>query len=138
MSMKIRVSYTEEAEAEEAATEEVVEAVAIEEEPATEEPVAEETAEVAEEEPATEEPATEAPSIEEQGDPFLLTLTSEEKAQFVSLFILKSKGDFGLPEYKYGADNTKFFRKIFVNLGVLRSKIPDSLMYKIYRFVTKE
>jgi hypothetical protein len=43
-----------------------------------------------------------------------------------------------LPEYKYGADNSKFFRKIFVNLGMLRAKIPDGLMYKIYKFVTKE
>ena len=112
--------------------------MAIEEEAPVQETAApvQETAAPVQETAAPVQEATPAP--EEQGDPFLLTLTSEEKAQFVSLFILKSKGDLGLPEYKYGADNSKFFRKIFVNLGMLRAKIPDGLMYKIYKFVTKE
>lgn len=131
-------AVVEEAATEEPVIEEIVEAVAIEEEPAVveEAPAAVEAPVVVEAPAPVEAPV--ATANEEQGDPFLLTLSGEEKAQFVSLFILKSKGDLGLPEYKYGADNSKFFRKIFVNLGMLRAKIPDSLMYKIYKFVTKE
>jgi hypothetical protein len=68
-------------------------------------------------------------------DPFIATLTDDERKQFADVFILKSKGEFpGVPDYKTGEDNSAFFRKIFVYLGKYRARIPDDLLAKIYDF----
>lgn len=90
-------------------------------------PVAEET--VVEEAEATifEE------SEEEVTDPFLLTLTKEEKEHFGALTVKLQKLP-DIPKFEAGADNKVFFRRIFVNLGTLREMIPDELMEKIYQF----
>lgn len=68
-------------------------------------------------------------------DPFLASLTNEERQQFTEIFILKYFGENkGLPEYVVGENNDGFFRQIFIHLGQYRSKIPNKLLAKMYRF----
>ena len=72
-------------------------------------------------------------------DAFIGTLTSEERLQFTQIFLLRSESKLPeIPEYKIGGDNKAFFRKIFVNLGSLRARIPDGLMEKIYQFSIRQ
>lgn len=71
-------------------------------------------------------------------DPFIASLTAEERNQFTELFILKYKGTMNeLPDYVVGGDNKAFFNKIFIYLGQYRDRIPDGLMAKIYTYSTK-
>jgi hypothetical protein len=65
-------------------------------------------------------------------DPFIGTLTIAERREFLAVFLAKPIPF--LPEFKPGADNSLFFRKFFVHLGELRTKISDSLMAKIYKY----
>lgn len=72
-------------------------------------------------------------------DPFLATLTTEERTQFTHIFLLRSENKLpAIPDYVVGGDNKIFFRKVFVNLGCLRARIPDSLMEKIYQFTIRQ
>jgi hypothetical protein len=71
-------------------------------------------------------------------DPFMMTLTSEEKTQFVDLYILKCNGPMPeIPAYNVGEDNRSFFNKVFIYLGQYREKIPDGLLAKMYQFSLK-
>ena len=71
-------------------------------------------------------------------DPFMMTLTSEEKTQFVDLYILKCNGPMPeIPAYEVGEDNRSFFNKVFIYLGQYREKIPDGLLAKMYQFTMK-
>ncbi|MBQ8230019.1 MAG: hypothetical protein IJZ32_04940 [Clostridia bacterium] len=71
-------------------------------------------------------------------DPFMMTLTDEEKSQFVDLYILKCNGPMPeIPAYNVGEDNRQFFNKIFIYLGQYREKIPDGLLAKMYQFTMK-
>ena len=138
----------------EAPEEETVEEPAAEEEPAVEEPVVEEPAveeviaEVVEEtpveEPVVAEKTEDAPIADydyynsKSFDPFIASLTNEERKQFTEIFILKYKGETkNLPDYVVGGDNKDFFRKIFIYLGQYREKIPSSLLGKMYNFAAR-
>jgi len=120
-----------------AAMEEVAEAPEFE---AVEETVAQpfETEAVAEvEETAVEAVAEVAPEEEAVPfDPFLETLSKEERKQFGELTINIQKIE-GMPRFEAGGDNKVFFRKIFVNLGSIRGLVPDGLMEKIYQFTIR-
>ena len=71
-------------------------------------------------------------------DPFLFTLTSTEKMEFVDLYILRCKCFMPeIPAYVVGGDNKDFFNKVFIYLGQYRDRIPDSLLAKIYQFAIK-
>ncbi len=72
-------------------------------------------------------------------DAFIGMLTAEERLQFTQIFLLRSESKLPeIPEYKIGGNNKAFFRKIFVNLGSLRARIPDGLMEKIYQFAIRQ
>ena len=71
-------------------------------------------------------------------DPFIASLSTEERNQFTELFILKYKGTMPeIPDYQVGGDNREFFRKIFIYLGQYRDRIPDGLLAKMYQFNLK-
>ena len=71
-------------------------------------------------------------------DPFIATLSVEERNQFTELFILRFQGTMPeLPEYQVGGDNKEFFRKIFIYLGQYRDKIPSALLGKMYQYSLK-
>ncbi len=71
-------------------------------------------------------------------DPFIATLTAEERNNFTEIFILKFKGSFPeLPDYEVGGDNKEFFRKIFIYLGQYRDRIPSELLGKMYQYSLK-
>lgn len=98
-------------------------------------------------EPVEEEPAPVLPPVETADydyynsrafDPFIASLSAEERNQFTELFILHYKGTLeALPEYQVGGDNKDFFRAIFINLGMYRDRIPDGLLEKIYKFAIR-
>ncbi len=69
-------------------------------------------------------------------DPFLETLTKEEREQFADLTLTLQKMS-DMPRFEAGGDNKVFFRRIFVNLGSVRALIPDALMEKIYQFTIR-
>ena len=72
-------------------------------------------------------------------DAFIATLTAEERTQFTQIFLLRSENKLPeIPEYQIGGNNKVFFRKIFVNLGSVRARIPDGLMEKIYQFTIRQ
>lgn len=72
-------------------------------------------------------------------DPFIASLSGEERDQFTNLFILKCQGEMkNLPDYEVGGDNSDFFRKVFVFLGQYRDRIPDGLLAKMYQFMSKK
>ncbi len=122
----------------EAVAEEPVEEVA--EETPVEEVVEEAPAEeVVAEEPIVEEAPVDSDAYGSEFDAFIATLTAEERTQFTQIFLLRSENKLPeIPEYKIGGDNKVFFRKIFVNLGSLRARIPDGLMEKIYQFTIRQ
>lgn len=71
-------------------------------------------------------------------DPFIATLTEQERNQFTELFIMR----FGaampeIPEYVVGGNNNEFFRKVFIYLGQYRDRIPSALLSKMYQFSIK-
>lgn len=108
-------------------------------------PVQEPVEEVAKEEPIIAPAAPAAPAIPVADiygcgfDPFLATLTTEERTQFTHIFLLRSENKLpSIPDYVVGGDNKVFFRKVFVNLGCLRARIPDGLMEKIYQFTIRQ
>ena len=71
-------------------------------------------------------------------DPFIATLTEEERNQFTELFILRFSGSMpDIPDYKVGGDNAEFFRRIFIYLGQYRDRIPSELLAKIYQYSLK-
>jgi len=72
-------------------------------------------------------------------DPFIASLSNEEREQFTNLFILKCQGEMkNLPDYEVGGENSDFFRKVFVFLGQYRDRIPDGLLAKMYQFMSKK
>jgi hypothetical protein len=79
-----------------------------------------------------------APSPVSAYDWFIESLNPDEKAEFVELFIYKFLGGTAvLPDYVPGGDNYEFFRLFFVNLGKYRNRISDSLIEKMYQYMTK-
>ncbi len=71
-------------------------------------------------------------------DPFLIMLSTEEKEQFIDLYVLKCKGNMPeIPGYVVGGDNKDFFNKVFIYLGQYREKIPAGLLEKMYKFSMK-
>ena len=85
-----------------------------------------------------EEPAPQSKTVYSGNyDSFFESLTDEEKTEFHTLFINHMKGDFGLPVYKIGEDNSEFFGKIFGALGKFRKYISTGLLSKIYNYANK-
>lgn len=71
-------------------------------------------------------------------DPFIKTLTVEEKNEFGDLFIANIYGLHSyLPTYVIGGDNKAFFDRVFIYLGSYRNYISQELLEKIYLFVSK-
>ena len=118
---------------------------------AEEEAFAEETPveeEVVEEAPAEEPAPAPAPAVQVAGydfyntksfDPFIATLNDAERQEFTEIFILKCRGDVSnLPDYEVGANNSAFFRKVFVYLGQYREKLSAGLLAKMYQFLMKK
>ncbi len=71
-------------------------------------------------------------------DPFLISLTNQEKEEFIDLYVLKVKGLMPeIPGYVVGGDNKDFFNKVFIYLGQYREKIPGTLLNKMYNFSMK-
>ena len=71
-------------------------------------------------------------------DPFIASLSSDERAQFTELFILKYKGEMAnLPDYQVGGDNKEFFNKLFINLGSIRERLSGELLEKLYQFAIR-
>lgn len=68
-------------------------------------------------------------------DPFFNSLSNAEKDEFGDLFIGKKKGDFGLPVYQIGGDNTAFFKNFFVYLGKFRPYISSAVLGKVYKHI---
>ena len=71
-------------------------------------------------------------------DPFINSLTPQEKNEFGDLFIACKAGKFeGLPIYAIGGNNDEFFRKVFIYLGKFRKDISAPLLDKLYSYVSK-
>ncbi len=131
--------YVQQEEQAQQAQEEVTE-VAESEQPAevyTAEEVAEEetetvAAESAETTETTNEEAEEGSDV--YPDPFLATLTDEERKIFFDLYILKTEGMPEIPVYEICGNNKRFFRRAFIYLGQYRDKVPASLLVKMYEY----
>lgn len=67
-------------------------------------------------------------------DPFLATLTDEERKIFSDLYILKTDGMPEIPVYEICGNNKRFFRRAFIYLGQYRDKVPASLLVKMYEY----
>ncbi len=65
-------------------------------------------------------------------DSFIDTLNTDEKIEFVKMFVENASNYPELPAYQFNADNKEFFSAIFLNLGKFRSLISDGLLRKIY------
>ena len=71
-------------------------------------------------------------------DPFISSLSSQERTQFTELFILRYKGEMSnIPSYNVGGDNKEFFNKLFINLGSVRERLSDELLEKLYQFAIR-
>ena len=71
-------------------------------------------------------------------DAFMATLSDEEKAEFLDVFVDKNKGSVkGIPDYVIGEDNSDFFSMVFVHINRYRNTVSDALMGKMYRQLTK-
>ncbi len=71
-------------------------------------------------------------------DPFLITLSTKEKEEFIDLYVLKCKGSMPeIPGYVVGGNNKEFFNCVFIYLGQYREKIPADLLEKMYKFSMK-
>ncbi len=67
-------------------------------------------------------------------DPFITTLTAEEKNEFGDLFIARKRGTFGdLPVYRIGGDNTEFFNKVWIRYAMY--DMTPQLKDKIFNYV---
>ena len=82
------------------------------------------------------QPAAQQPAGKYTYDPFINSLTEEEKNEFGDLFISKKYGTNAyLPTYVIGGDNKDFFLKVFIYVGKFRTLISDSLLNKLYVYV---
>lgn len=83
-----------------------------------------------------------APAPETYGtyvyDTFFTSLPTKEKNEFGDLFIGKKYGDFGLPTYNIGEDNSEFFQKFFIYLAKIRPHISSELLAKIYNYINRK
>ena len=71
-------------------------------------------------------------------DPFMSTLTPEEKSEFIDLYILRCKGVMPeIPGYVVGDFNKEFFNRVFIYLGQYRDKISSVLLQKMYDYTMK-
>ncbi len=71
-------------------------------------------------------------------DPFINSLSPQEKNEFGDLFIACKAGKVdGLPIYAIGGDNKEFFRKVFIYLGKFRKDISNDLLDKLYQYVSR-
>ncbi len=71
-------------------------------------------------------------------DPFLITLDTKQKEEFIDLYVLRCKGLMPeIPGYVVGGDNKEFFTCVFIYLGQYRQKIPADLLEKMYNFSMK-
>lgn len=98
--------------------------------------------------PAAEEPAAAQqsavtpmyePNTQYTYDPFINTLTPQEKNEFGDLFIAHKNGSYGdLPVYHIGSDNTEFFRKVWIRYSVydMSPELKEKL-YQYIRFMSK-
>ncbi len=78
------------------------------------------------------------PKYEGPTDKFMDTLTDAEKIEFVQLFLEKTKGRInGVPDYKMGEDNGRFFSSVFVHINRSREVMSTQLLEKIYKQVGK-
>lgn len=120
-------------------TEEYVEAYAYEGGPVAGVEIAEEVNPTAASQAAANGEKPDMASLVGNGfDPFMFTLSEEEKAEFIDLYILRCKGAMPeIPAYKVGGDNKEFFNKVFIYLGQYREKISSSLLAKMYNFSMK-
>ncbi len=83
-------------------------------------------------------PAPQYDAMQYTYDPFINSLTPQEKNEFGDLFIANNYGDLEyLPAYVIGGDNSKFFSKVFIYIGRFRSHISSSLLEKLYVYVTR-
>lgn len=86
--------------------------------------------------PAEEEPARPAYGRDSiyTYDPFINTLTPDEKNEFGDLFIARKSGTYGdLPVYVIGGDNSAFFRKVWIRYSVY--DMTPSLKEKLYLYI---
>ncbi len=71
-------------------------------------------------------------------DPFMSTLTPEEKSEFIDLYILRCKGIMPeIPGYVVGDFNKEFFHRVFIYLGQYRDKISNVLLQKMFDYSMK-
>jgi hypothetical protein len=71
-------------------------------------------------------------------DPFMSTLSVEEKSEFIDLYILRCKGLMPeIPGYVVGEKNKEFFNCVFIYLGQYRDKISSTLLQKMYDYSMK-
>ncbi len=71
-------------------------------------------------------------------DAFLITLSEQEKNEFIDLYVLRCRCLMPeIPGYVVGGDNKDFFNKVFIYLGQYRDKIPGDLLSKMYNFSMK-
>ena len=94
------------------------------------------------EETKTEEPKVEVKTVYDFSnrpfDPFINTLTEEEKTIFIELYVLKCKTPMPeIPAYVVGGNNKLFFQKVFIYLGQYRNLVPSSLLSKMYTYSIK-
>lgn len=70
-------------------------------------------------------------------DPFINTLTPQEKNEFGDIFIAGKYGDLRgyLPPYVIGGNNDEFFHRVFIYLGKFRKNISSELLEKLYSFI---
>lgn len=67
-------------------------------------------------------------------DDFINTLSNEEKIEFAQVFLEKKKGTIaGIPSYRVGGDNKKFFSSVFIYFGRLHDLVSDGLMDKFFQ-----
>lgn len=91
--------------------------------------------------PASVSPAAPAPAPQPEAygtyvyDTFFTSLPAQEKNEFGDLFIGKKYGDFGLPTYNIGEDNSEFFHKFFIYLSKIRPHISSELLGKVYDYI---
>ncbi len=71
-------------------------------------------------------------------DAFLNLLTIAEKNEFGDMFIANKYGVVSnLPTYVISGDNSEFFSKVFIYLGRFRKYLSESLLEKLYDYVSK-
>ena len=71
-------------------------------------------------------------------DPFIATLTKEERNEFTEVFILKFKGNIdNLPDYEVGGKNQEFFHSFLENYQDFTNKLSVPLLMKMHQYSTK-